>query len=269
MPSMLQWQRHLHWRLPGHLPEISVVVVFWSSTIRMVHATTIDFREKAPLAASRDMFLDDNGALIKEGNHLGIRTVGVPGTVAGLYLAHQKYGKLPWAEVVDPAVKLARNGFSYTWTLYFHAKYFLENYSETYPELAGLMLNEGGNLIKPGQLWVQHDLADALERIRDNGKDGFYKGKTAQLLIDYMQKNEGLIAQEDLDRYEAIERMPVKGTFREYEIYSMPPPSSGGLVLLSMLNMLEQFNESRFAFWICCLFPHPGGSHAEGLCATS
>lgn len=204
--------------------------------------STIDFREKAPLAASEDMFLDEEGKLVDDINHMGIQAVGVPGTVAGLYMAHQKYGKLPWKEVVQPAVDLAKNGFPFTWTLYFDAKYFKENFSETYPGLANYMTDQNGELIQPGELWKQPELAGCLERIRDHGRDGFYQGKTAGLLVDFMKEHGGLITQNDLDQYEAIERKPVKGTYRGYDIYSMPPPSSGGVVLIEMLNMLENFN---------------------------
>jgi len=216
--------------------------------------TTIDFREKAPLAASKEMFLDEEGKLIEGGNHMGIRTVGVPGTVAGLYLAHQKYGKLPWKEVVQPSVDLAEKGFEFTWTLYFHATYFYENYKETYPSLANFMTDINGNLIQPGELWKQPELAKALERIRDNGKDGFYKGETANLLTDYFAKNRGLITQEDLDKYEAIERKPIKGTYRYFEIYSMPPPSSGGVALVEMLNMLEGYDLSKMGYGSAAYF---------------
>jgi len=210
--------------------------------------TTIDFREKAPLAATEDMFLNGNGKLVDEANHKGIKTVGVPGTVAGLYLAHQKYGKLPWKEVVQPAVELAEKGFEFTWTLYFHAKYFNENYTEIYPGLATYMTHEDGTLVRPGETWKQPELAETLRRISDMGKDGFYNGKTADLLVDYFEKNKGLITQEDLNRYEAIERKPAKGTYRGYEVYSMAPPSSGGVVLIEMLNMLEGYDPAEMGY---------------------
>ena len=216
--------------------------------------TTIDFREKAPLAASKDMFLDGDGKLIEGANHMGIRTVGVPGTVAGLYLAHQKYGKLPWKDVVQPAVDLAKNGFEFTWTLSFHATYFYENFQETYPALANFMTDKNGNQIEPGEIWKQPELAKTLERIRDKGKDGFYKGETANKLTDYFSANNGLITQKDLDKYEAIERKPVKGTYHGFEVYSMPPPSSGGVVLIEMLNMLEGYELTKMGFGSAAYF---------------
>lgn len=210
--------------------------------------TSIDFREKAPLAASSLMFLDDEGNLIEKGNHMGIKSVGVPGTVAGLYLAHQKYGKLPWKDLVQPAIDLAMKGFDFTWTLYFHALYFKENYNISYPDLANFMLDEQGELIQPGDKWKQKELGESLQRIRDHGRDGFYKGKTAKLLIQYMEQNGGLISREDLDKYKAIERKPVKGNYRGFDIFSMGPPSSGGLVLIEMLNMLENYDPVKLGY---------------------
>ena len=210
--------------------------------------TTIDFREKAPLAATKDMFKDASGNLVKEGNHFGIKSVGVPGTVAGLYLAHQKYGKLPWKDLVQPAVDLAKNGFKFTYALHFNATYFKENYALSFPELANFMVNDNGQVIQPGELWKQPELAASLERIRDEGKSGFYEGKTAILLVKYMEENKGLITHEDLRKYEAIERKPVESTYRNYDIYSMAPPSSGGLVLIEMLNMLEHFDLEKWGY---------------------
>jgi len=216
--------------------------------------TTIDFREKAPLAASEDMYLDENGKIIDVSNHEGILSVGVPGTVAGLFLAQQKYGKLRWAEVVQPAIDLAKNGFPFTWTLYFHSKYFKEKCSESNPGMANYLLDENGELIEPGNLWKQPELAATLERIRDNGRDGFYKGKTAEIFIDYFEKNGGFITAADLESYEAIERKPIKGNYRGYDIYSMPPPSSGGVALVEMLNMMENYNTDSLEYHSAAYF---------------
>lgn len=209
-------------------------------------ATTIDFREKAPLRATTDMFLDQNGALIEGSNHNGLKSVGVPGTVAGLYLAHQKYGLLSWKELIQPSIDIAEDGVVLSWTLAEHAKKidlssspkFLKNYYK----------NSNGAVIKVGETWVQKELSNTLKLIRDNGKDGFYKGVVAEEIATFMKKNGGIITLEDLSRYEAIERQPIRGTYKEYEILSMPPPSSGGVALIEMLNIMEQANLDSIQF---------------------
>lgn len=200
--------------------------------------TTIDFREKAPLAATNDMYLDSTGTLIDGINHKSALSIGVPGTVAGLYLAHQKYGKLDWASVVQPAVDQAQNGFVFNWSLYRAAQYFTKN-EGTNAFMDDYFRNEEGEVTEPGELWTQPELATTLALIRDNGRDGFYKGKTAKKIADFMKKNEGIITKKDLAKYEAIEREPIKGTYKGYEIYSMPPPSSGGVALVEMMNLME------------------------------
>ncbi|MDH5475236.1 MAG: gamma-glutamyltransferase, partial [Cyclobacteriaceae bacterium] len=167
--------------------------------------------------------------------------VGVPGTVAGLYLSHKKYGSLPWNELVQPAVDLANNGFEFTWTLYHHALRFEEN-STTYKGLLNYFKNENGVLVTPGEIWKQPALGKTLERIRDHGEDGFYKGETAKKLAQFMKDNGGIVTKEDLGKYTAIERAPVVGKYREFDVYSMPPPSSGGVALIEMLNMLEKYD---------------------------
>ncbi|MEQ9230108.1 MAG: gamma-glutamyltransferase, partial [Cyclobacteriaceae bacterium] len=141
------------------------------------YATTIDFREKAPLAATQDMFQDENGNLINGLNHYSAKAIGVPGTVAGLYLAHQKYGSLQWAELVDPAVRLAADGFEMNWSLYKSAQYY-ESRQEDFPQMNEFFRNEAGDIIEPGSEFTQQALSESLARIRDNGHDGFYKGKT-------------------------------------------------------------------------------------------
>ena len=208
--------------------------------------TTIDFRETAPLAASPDMFLDDDGFLIKTeshngtittSNHAGIRSIGVPGTVAGLWLAHEKYGKLPWNQIMEPAIRLASEGFMLSETLSSHAAYFYHN--SNIPFLRDLFLNEDGQITGTGETWKQPELAQTLKYIRDHGRDGFYKGPVADAIVAFMQENGGLITQQDLDLYKAIERKPVHGTYLNYDIYSMGPPSSGGVALIEMMHMME------------------------------
>lgn len=201
-------------------------------------ATTIDFREKAPLAAQSDMFQDKNGKLNADADHKGLKSVGVPGTVAGLYMAHQKYGKLPWAALVQPAIELAKNGFSFPWGLYHDAQWL--NANEGLSDfMKAYFLNTKGLPLQPGEIWKQPGLGTTLELIRDLGKDGFYKGVVAQEIARYMKENGGIITEADLERYEAVERQPVKGTYKDYTIYGMPPPSSGGITLIAMMNLME------------------------------
>jgi gamma-glutamyltranspeptidase/glutathione hydrolase len=201
--------------------------------------TTFDFREKAPLKASPDMFLDEEGNVIQGSNHFSAKAIGVPGTVAGLYKAHHKYGKLSWAEVVQPAVDLAQNGFAMNWSLYRTANRFIANES-TNDFMKGYFLNENKELPEPGELWKQPALAKTLTIIRDKGHDGFYKGEVAKRIAKYMSQNDGIITEKDLAKYEAIERTPVKGSYKGYDIFGMPPPSSGGVALIEMMNIMEK-----------------------------
>jgi gamma-glutamyltranspeptidase/glutathione hydrolase len=210
------------------------------------NSTTIDFREKAPLAATPDMFLDEHGELIYGSNHNGLKSVGVPGTVAGLFLAHQKYGSLSWNELVQPAVDLAENGFPLSWTLAEHAVGI--NASASPDFLRSYYNNANGEVCEFGEVWVQSELANTLKLIRDNGKDGFYKGTVAEEIVAFMQAKGGIITQEDLNKYEAIERPPIRGTYKDYRIIGMPPPSSGGVAIIEMLNMMENANLDSIPF---------------------
>ena len=210
-------------------------------------ATTIDFREKAPLKASTDMFLDKNGKLIQDSNHLTIKSIGVPGTVAGLFLAHQKYGKLPWKEVVEPSVLLAKNGFEMPWGLYFDIlKLVNENQSNAF--IANYFNNSNKEITKPETIWKQPALGKTLSLIRDQGQDGFYKGEVADEIEKFMKQNGGIITKEDLAKYTAVEREAIKGTYKKFDIYSMPPPSSGGVALIEMMNIMELANLDSVAF---------------------
>lgn len=203
--------------------------------------TAFDFREKAPLAASETMYLDDEGNIPDNINHDSILAVGVPGTVAGLELAHQRLGSMRWSELVAPAVRLARDGIPITWHLHDSFKGRKARW-DRYPSSAKVFLKKDGSFYQPGDTWKQPDLARTLRRIQRNGKDGFYSGRTAELIADFMAANGGLITLEDLAKYEAVEREPIRGTYRGYEIISMPPPSSGGVALVEMLNILEGFD---------------------------
>ena len=208
--------------------------------------TTIDFREKAPLKASSTMFLDETGSLTKGKNlygseasinHIGAKSIGVPGTVAGLYLAHQKYGILPWADLVQPAIDIAKDGFPLSYNLFRAASFFSVNSPE--PFLRDYFKKDNGELTQFGELWKQPELANTLTEIRDHGQDGFYKGAVAKEIVRFMKANGGIISMQDLKRYTAVERKPIKGTFNGYDIYSMPPPSSGGVALIEMMNLME------------------------------
>lgn len=210
------------------------------------NSTTFDFREKAPLAATPDLYLDENGELIQGSNHDGLKAVGVPGTVAGLFLAHKRAGKLPWAQLVQPAVNLAEKGFPLTFTLAQHGKRFFETSDD--PFMKNFFTDEDGALLKMDKIWTQPELAHTLKLIRDKGRDGFYEGEVAQKLVAYMAENGGIITEADLSNYEAIERTPVKGTYKGYDIIAMPPPSSGGATLIQMMNMMELVDWDKVEF---------------------
>lgn len=219
--------------------------------------TAFNFREKAPLAATERMFataddeiartdfswIGDGGSIEDEANHEGLLAVGVPGTVAGLYLAHERLGSVPWADLVQPAIDLAREGFPSSWDMQSIQKRIARN-AEKFRSTADVFLKEGDEPYEPGEIWKQPDLASTLERIRDEGRDGFYKGRTARLIADFMRKHGGLITEEDLARYEAVEQAPIHGTYHGYDVYAMSPPSSGGVVLVEMLNILEGYSLS-------------------------
>ncbi|MGH7480521.1 MAG: gamma-glutamyltransferase, partial [Longimicrobiales bacterium] len=202
-------------------------------------ATTIDFREKAPLAVTPDMFLDSTGEYSYERHHRSHLAVGVPGTVAGLALAHERYGDADWADLVEPAVRLARDGFHLSEALAGSFERGLDDFAP-YPASVAKFSNDG-TPYATGELWRQPDLARTLARIRDDGADGFYRGETARLIAAEMRRGGGLITERDLARYEAVEREPIRGTFRGWDVISMPPPSSGGVALVEMLNILEGF----------------------------
>jgi gamma-glutamyltranspeptidase/glutathione hydrolase len=192
----------------------------------------IDYRETAPAAATATMFAD--------GKRPAYRTVGIPGSVAGLALAHAKFGKLPWADVVNPAVELAQKGFAVDQGLADSLNAGLAR-AKGFPELQRVFARpEKGKWI-PGDKLIQSDLAKTLRRIADKGADDFYKGETAELLLKEMKAGDGLIKAEDLAGYRAKERKPIRGSYRGLEVLGAPPPSSGGVCIVQMLNMLETF----------------------------
>jgi len=199
-------------------------------------STFIDYRETAPLQAHRDMYLDENGDFIPRSSLIGHRATGVPGTVAGMWLAHQRYGSLPWAELLAPAIKLARDGFTVPQELADYA-------AETIVWHDGSIDFEGQfGRLRSGEIFKQEDLARTLERIAENGADEFYRGKTAQLIVDEMARGDGLITAEDLDRYKAIVREPLRANWRGREILSAPPPSSGGFAVIQLLKIKDFLN---------------------------
>lgn len=209
----------------------------------------IDYREMAPKAAQRDMFVDAKGDLIKgEGSStVGYRASGVPGTLAGFELAHKKYGsgRVTWAELVRPARLIAQNGYILTHRL---AELF-KSYESTlakYPESKRIFLN-GGRHFKEGDVFRQPDLARTLQRIERLGAREFYTGETARMIADDMKANGGLITLDDLKNYQAKERAPLRGSYRGHEIISMPPPSSGGIVMLEVLNILEGWGADKMS----------------------
>ena len=209
--------------------------------------TTFDFREKAPLASTKDMYLDADGKVINNEigpiDHFSIKAVGVPGTVAGLELAHQRLGSLDWSKLLAPSITLAREGVPITFKLHddFNSSRN-KSWFGNYPSSQKIFYKDNGKPYLVGDLWKQNDLADTLERIQSEGRDGFYGGKTAQLIADFMTANDGLITLKDLKKYKAIERKPIKNNYRDYEIISMPLPSSGGIIISEMLNILEHYD---------------------------
>jgi gamma-glutamyltranspeptidase/glutathione hydrolase len=207
-------------------------------------ATAIDYREMAPKAAFRNVYLDNKGELIKGegGSILGYRSAGVPGTLAGFDLAFKKYGsgKLKWADLVRPARQLAETGFPLPYSYIRSTESYKKDLS-MYEDSNKIFLN-GGMMFNEGDSLVQPELAQTLKRIEEKGAQEFYTGKTAQLIADDMKAHNGLITLDDLKNYQAKERVPVRGTYRGYEIISMPPPSSGGAILLEILNMLEGYD---------------------------
>ncbi|HTX37644.1 MAG TPA: gamma-glutamyltransferase [Bryobacteraceae bacterium] len=198
--------------------------------------TFLDFRERAPEAASRNMYLDANGKATQDST-LGYRASGVPGTVRGLEYASQKYGKLPWAELVRPAVELASKGFP----LSYAQAQSLRNGGRglaRFPESNRIFLRDG-KFYEPGDTFVQPDLARTLERIEHLRAKDFYEGETARLLAEDMQAHGGLITLDDLRNYKAIERKPLTGSYHGYTLVTAPPPSSGGIGILQMLGILD------------------------------
>ena len=200
----------------------------------------VDYRETAPAAATRDMFLKEDGSVDQSKAYFSHQAAGVPGTVAGLIHAQERFGKLTLKQVIQPAIDLAEKGFATPLALHMSLNARAERLAEN-AEAKRIYLQGGEAAPAPGTLLTQSDLASTLKHIRDKGADGFYKGETAELIAGDMAANGGLITTEDLAGYRALERPPVRGTFRDFEIVSVAPPSSGGVHVLQMLNILEPY----------------------------
>jgi len=206
-------------------------------------AGSLDFREKAPLAATKDMYLDENGDVVSGLSSFGGLAVGVPGSVDGMIKLHERLGTLPLAQLIEPAINLAEKGFRLT-----------EKEAKKYNHYQEAILNandsancyyNGGDW-KAGDLIVLPELAKTLRLIRDKGRAGFYSGETAQDLVDEVSKNGGLISRTDLDNYAAVWRAPVEGSYKQYKVISMPSPSSGGIALLQLLKGSEAYDWNAF-----------------------
>jgi gamma-glutamyltranspeptidase/glutathione hydrolase len=208
--------------------------------------TFLDFREKAPLAATADMYLDKDGNVVPGLSAKGHLAVGVPGTVSGMELALSKYGTLKRAQVIAPAIKLAENGF----VLDQGDIDMLHSATEEFKkdqDLRGIFLNKGEPL-QVGQKLVQKDLARTLREISAKGTDGFYKGWVAKAIVDSSQAGKGIIAQADLDKYQTRELAPIECDYRGYHVVSAPPPSSGGLVICQIMNILEGYPMAELGY---------------------
>lgn len=205
----------------------------------------LDFRETAPKQAHRDMYLDAQKNVIPDLSLYSALASGVPGSVAGMWDAHQKYGKLAWKELLLPAIELARKGFKISERQAREFESHKERFVKLNPTGAAIIKN---TTWKTGDLFVQEDLANTIERIANEGRNGFYKGKTADLLIAEMNKGKGIITHEDLTSYKAVWRAPIASSYRGHKVVSMPPPSSGGTSLLALLKSVEQFPLQRWGF---------------------
>jgi gamma-glutamyltranspeptidase/glutathione hydrolase len=209
----------------------------------------IDYREKAPSGAFRDLFLDENGNYDKKKAQFSLLSAGVPGSVAGFHHALMNYGTLSWEEVLKPAIRLAEEGFEIPHDLAntLASKRYRARLSSN-EAAAKVFYKEDKSLYKAGEILVQNDLANTLKQLSEFGPDAFYKGEIAKLIVKEMERNGGLITLEDLSNYQIAERKPLNGQYKEYKIVSMPPSSSGGTHLIQMLNMLEEFPIKEMGF---------------------
>lgn len=234
----------VHWALAVVAPWAGNIGGGGLMVVRSADGTvhTLDFREMAPLAAHRDMYLDEHGQPISKLSLVGHKAVGVPGSVAGLFTAHDSLGRLPMAELIQPAIELAQSGFTLTALEAKELNAKLPGIrsvcTRPNPFTSKVQWHKGDTLRLP-------ELASTLIRIRDGGVDGFYRGHTADLIVDEMRRGAGLLTHADLTSYQPVWREPVKGNYRDMEIITMGPPSSGGIVLIQALKAIEDMDLSR------------------------
>ena len=197
-------------------------------------ATFLDYRETAPAAATRDMYLDAKGEIVGDQSLTGPKAAGVPGTVAGLWATHQRYGRLPWKDLLAPAILLAEQGFVVPAQL---EKLMHDEDRDRLHRVPGFAQHFGA--MRTGAIFRQPDLAATLRRIAAEGPDGFYRGETARLIVDEMRRGGGIIGAADLVSYRPVWREPLRGQWRDYEVLSAPPPSSGGFAIIQLLKMMD------------------------------
>jgi gamma-glutamyltranspeptidase/glutathione hydrolase len=215
-------------------------------------STTIDFREKAPIYANEKMFLDSAGNFLPQLSQESVLSAGVPGSVAGLLYALEKYGTLPLKKVLNPSIELAEKGFVLDYKLAQSINYHHSDFLK-YPSSAKIF-TKNGQPFEEGDLLIQKDLAKTLKLISKKGRDGFYKGEVADKIVNQMRKMGGIITYEDLENYKPIERKPIISTFKGYKVITMGPPSGGGVILAQSLNVLENYdflpNQWNSSFYI-------------------
>ena len=206
-----------------------------------------DHRERAPLNATRDMFLDERGEYVAERALRSHLSSGVPGSVAGLLAIHERFGVLPREAVIAPAIEFAREGFELPADIarQFESRHEWFQYIDSTRKA---FYKSDGSFYRAGELFKQPDLAATLSRISEHGRDGFYTGQTAELIVAEMSRGAGLISKSDLEEYQPVWREPIHGRYRGYDVHSMPPPSSGGVLVVQLLNMLEPFELSELGF---------------------
>jgi gamma-glutamyltranspeptidase/glutathione hydrolase len=203
---------------------------------------SLDYREKAPMAATKNMYLNENGTVNPETSKIGALAVGVPGTIAGLFEIHKKFGSLPFKKLIEPAIKLASSGVVVTPKQAKHLNQNQQNFRQSNKRTIVL-----DKYWKAGDTIKYPNLAETLKRIQANGRDEFYKGKTATILIDQVQKLGGIMTLEDLANYEVKWRDPITFTYKDHKIISMPPPSSGGICIAQILKSIAPYNIKQYA----------------------
>ena len=230
----------------GNLGGGGFMVVYLKDADKTI---TIDYRERAPALAHRDLFLDEKGNYDKNKAQFSLLSAGVPGTVAGLHLALTKYGTMSWQEVLEPSIKLAEEGFTVPYDLanILASSRYKKRLSSNDAAAESYYKKDKSNY-EAGETLKLPDLAWSLRQLAEYGPDAFYKGEIAKKIVQEMERNNGLITFEDLENYKAVERPPVEGTYKDFRIVSMPPASSGGVHLIQMLNMLEEFSINEMGF---------------------